>query len=135
MIGTGMLAALIALIAMWAARHGRVPGVSGGWRRRLLLWPVLVVPFLPLAATSTGWIFTEMGRQPWLVFGQMKTGQGVSSNSAGEVLTSLIVFTVLYGVLAVVEIGLTYKYARRGLTTPPGPPAEAGDQQPLELVY
>ena len=64
-----------------------------------------------------GWIFTEMGRQPWLVFGQMKTAAGVSANSAGEVLASLIVFTLLYGGLAVIEGGLMFKYARAGLPT------------------
>ena len=132
MIGTGMLAALIALIALWTIRRKRTP------RGTLLRWTVLVLPFLPLLATSLGWIFTEMGRQPWLVFGQMKTSAGVSANSAGEVLTSLIVLTALYGGLAVVEIGLIYKYARAGLAAAPPPPppaAQAGDQPGLELVY
>ena len=128
MIGIGMLAALIAVIALWTIRRGRAPKPG-----RLLLWAVLVVPFLPLAANSMGWIFTEMARQPWLVFGQMKTSAGVSGNSAGEVLTSLIVLTVLYGGLAVVEGGLIYKYARAGLPEPESPPAP--EQRPLELVY
>jgi cytochrome bd ubiquinol oxidase subunit I len=103
---------------------------------RLLLWAVLVLPFLPLAANTFGWLFTEMARQPWLVFGQMKTSAGVSANSAGEVLASVIVLTLLYGGLAVVEGGLMYKYARAGL---PGektaPPAGEGEEAPLELVY
>ena len=50
-----------------------------------------------------------MARQPWLVFGQMKTSAGVSANSAGEVLASVIVLTLLYGGLAVVEGGLMYQ--------------------------
>jgi cytochrome bd ubiquinol oxidase subunit I len=128
MIGIGLLAALIAVIALWVIRRGRAPKPS-----RPLLWAVLVVPFLPLAANSMGWIFTEMARQPWLVFGQMKTSAGVSGNSAGEVLTSLIVLTALYGGLAVVEGGLMYKYARAGLPEPESPPAQ--EQRPLELVY
>ena len=132
MIGTGLLAALIALIAWWAIRDGRVPAAAPWWRRPLL-WSVLMLPFLPLAANSFGWIFTEMGRQPWLVFGQMKTAAGVSANSGGEVLTSLIVLTLLYGGLAVVEIGLVYKAARAGLPDLAGP-EDRQHAQP-ELVY
>ena len=62
-----------------------------------------------------------MGRQPWAVFGLMTTASGVSpSVSTGEVLTSLIVFTLLYGVLAVVEVRLMLTYIRRGADPRPG---------------
>ena len=63
MIGIGLLAALVALVSLWAVRRGRTP------RSRLLLWSVIALPLLPLAANSLGWILTEMGRQPWLVYG------------------------------------------------------------------
>ena len=132
MIGTGMLAALIAIVALWATRRGRVP-VRG---RRLLVAGAIILPLLPLLGNSFGWIMTEMGRQPWLVYGQLKTADGVSANSAGEVLTSLIVFTVLYGVLAVIEAGLMLKYIKAGLADEPDPGegTPSGDA-PLELVY
>jgi cytochrome d ubiquinol oxidase subunit I len=126
MIGIGLLAALIALVMLWSLRRGRTP------RSRWLLWGAIAVPLLPLAANSFGWIFTEMGRQPWLVFGQLKTSAGVSANSAGEVLASLIVLTLLYGGLAVVEAGLMLRAIRAGLPAEPGP-ADTG--KPLELVY
>ena len=140
MIGVGMLAALISLIALWTVRRGRVPAPVAGRRgtiwSRLLLWAVLVLPFLPLAANTFGWLFTEMARQPWLVFGQMKTSAGVSANSAGEVLASVIVLTLLYGGLAVIEGGLMYKYARAGLPEEKtAPPAGEGEEAPLALVY
>ena len=115
MIGLGLLTALIALVVLWTLRKGRVPAASGSLWSRLLLWAMIAMPFLPLAAMSVGWIFTEMGRQPWLVFGQMKTSAGVSANSAGEVLASVIILTLLYGGLAIVEGGLMFKYARAGL--------------------
>jgi len=142
MIGIGLLAALISLIALWTVRRGRVPapiaagtGTRSLWSR-LLLWAVLVLPFLPLAANTFGWLFTEMARQPWLVFGQLKTSQGVSANSAGEVLASVIVLTLLYGGLAVIEGGLMYKYARAGLPEEKtSPPAGEGEEAPLALVY
>jgi cytochrome d ubiquinol oxidase subunit I len=127
MIGIGLMAALISLIALWTLRSGI--------RSRLLLWAVLVLPFLPLAANSLGWIFTETGRQPWLVFGQMKTSAGVSANSAGEVLASLIVLTLLYGALAVVEGGLMFRYARAGLPADPPPDSAGSGEKPLELLY
>jgi cytochrome bd ubiquinol oxidase subunit I len=131
MIGIGLLAALISLIVLWTLRKGRTPRFDRRWVDRLLLWSVIVMPFLPLAANGLGWIFTETARQPWLVFGQMKTAAGVSGNSGGEVLTSFIVLTLLYGGLAVIEGGLIFKYARGGLA-PPRPAAEP--TQP-ELVY
>jgi cytochrome d ubiquinol oxidase subunit I len=125
MIGLGLLAALIALVSLWTIRRGRVP------RNRIMLWAVLILPFLPLAGNGIGWIFTETARQPWVVFGEMKTAAGVSANAGGEVLSSLVVFTLLYGVLAVVEGGLIYKYARAGL---PDPSAAASSASPA-LVY
>ena len=128
MIGAGMLAALIALIALWAVRRGRSP------RSRWLLYGAVILPLLPLAGNTFGWIMTEMGRQPWLVYGQMKTAAGVSANSAGEVLTSLIVLTLLYGGLAVIEAGLMLKYIKAGLSSGPEPGAKP-DDAPLELVY
>jgi cytochrome d ubiquinol oxidase subunit I len=125
MIGAGMLAALIALAGLWALRGGRVP------RSRWLLAAVLLLPLLPLTANSFGWIFTEMGRQPWIVFGQMKTAAGISSNSAGSVLASLITLTVVYAVFIVVR--LMIKSARAGL--PDEPPAHEGEDKPLSFAY
>jgi cytochrome d ubiquinol oxidase subunit I len=57
----------------------------------------------------------ELGRQPWLVFGLMKTSAGLSlATSAGEVLLTVIGFTALYGVLMVVDVWLLRKYAALG---------------------
>lgn len=69
----------------------------------------------PLLANSWGWIFTEMGRQPWAVYGVLRTSDAVSPGvSQGEVLTSMIVFTALYAILAVVEVKLLVKYIKAG---------------------
>jgi cytochrome d ubiquinol oxidase subunit I len=152
MIGVGLLTALISLIALWAVRRGHLAGQGGrphgtsrslrsrgtsrSLRSRLLLWAVLAMPLLPLAANAFGWILTEMGRQPWLVYGQLKTAAGVSANSGGEVLASMIVLTLLYGTLAVIEAGLLLKYARAGLTDEPAPgAAEPGEEVEPALVY
>ncbi|GAA3592474.1 cytochrome ubiquinol oxidase subunit I [Kribbella ginsengisoli] len=107
MILCGVLAAAIALLALWLLRRQRMS------KSKWLIRAALAVPLLPLLGNSLGWIFTEMGRQPWIVFGLMQTRDGVSpSVGAGSVLTSLIVLTLLYGVLAVVEVFLLLRFAR-----------------------
>ncbi len=119
MIGFGMLAAAIALLGLWLMRRGRTP--PGRRFYTLALW-ALPLPFL---ANSLGWIFTEMGRQPWLVFGHLKTEAGVSpSVTGGEVLASLIIFTLVYGVLAIIDVFLMMRYARSG------PPIESDADEP-----
>jgi cytochrome bd ubiquinol oxidase subunit I len=75
---------------------------------------VLTLAF-PLIANAWGWIFTEMGRQPWVVYGVLPTSAGVSPGvSQGEVITSMAVYTVLYATLAVIEVKLLVKYVKAG---------------------
>ena len=94
MIGFGTLAALFALIGLWLTRGRRIP------RSRWFYRAAIAAVATPYLANTMGWIFTEMGRQPWTVFGVLQTSQSVSPGvAAGTVLTSLIVFTLLYGVL------------------------------------
>jgi cytochrome d ubiquinol oxidase subunit I len=130
MIGFGLLAGLIALLGLWWTRRGRIP--ERRWFWRVCTWSIA----LPILASSFGWIFTEMGRQPWAVYGVLTTRQGVSLVSAGEVLTSLIVLTALYGVLAVVEVGLMLKYAKAGPPEiePPSAPSD-GTEPRLSFAY
>ncbi len=133
MIGVGALAALFALMILLATRRGRAP--TG----RLWVWAALSLPLLPVVANSFGWMFTEMGRQPWVVFGLMTTAQGVSPGvSAGEVWVSLIAFTLIYLVLAIVEIGLTIKYAKEGAepyVEPPNPSLREQSDEPMTFAY
>ena len=132
MIGFGALALLLALVALWLQRRGRVP------RQRWFVWAALAGIGFPVVANSVGWIFTEMGRQPWAVYGQMTTAHGVSpSVGPATVATSLTVFTLLYAVLAVIEIGLLVRYARRGPDPlPPAPsPDDVDEPRPLAVAY
>jgi cytochrome d ubiquinol oxidase subunit I len=121
MIGFGLLAALIAVLGLWWTRRGRMP--QRRWYWRACTWSIA----LPLLAGSFGWIFTEMGRQPWAVYGVLTTRSGVSLVSPGQALASLVVLTALYAVLAVVEIGLMLRYAKAG---PPvlEPAGSGGDE-------
>lgn len=132
MMGLGLAAAAIAAWILWATRKGRVPD------GRILLWSAVALPFLPLFANSFGWIFTEIGRQPWAVFGLMTTDQAVSPGVSGaEALTSLIVLTAVYGVLAVVEVRLLLTYIRKGADPLPADDAstDAGGDRPLAFAY
>jgi cytochrome d ubiquinol oxidase subunit I len=107
---------------------------------RILLLLAISMPIFAVLASSAGWIFTEMGRQPWIVFGVMGTAAGVSPGvPAATVLTSMIVFTVLYAGLAVVEIGLLVRAIRIGpperVEDPFAVPAEPEAERPLTFAY
>jgi cytochrome d ubiquinol oxidase subunit I len=74
---------------------------------------------LPVLGISIGWMFTEMGRQPWIVFKLMKTASAVSPGINGvDVLVSLVVFTLIYGALAIVEFKLLLAAAQKGVEEP-----------------
>jgi cytochrome bd ubiquinol oxidase subunit I len=116
MIGFGAFAAGMGLLMLWITRR-KVP--QGRW------FPIVALASIatPFLANSFGWIFTEMGRQPFVVVPNpsgvdgvwMYTAQAVSAATVGEVLTSLIALTAAYGVLACVEIFLIRKYVRGGI--------------------
>ena len=120
MIGFGALVGLLSVIGLWMTRRGRLP--EARWFYRFAFFGL----FFPLLANSFGWIFTEMGRQPWAVFGVLQTSVGVSPEvSAGEVLTSLVVFTLLYAALAIIEVKLLVKYVKIG-------PPDVVDENPYD---
>jgi cytochrome d ubiquinol oxidase subunit I len=117
MIGFGAVSAGAGVLALWFTRKGRIP--DGKW----FPWMGLLGIATPFIANSAGWIFTEMGRQPFVVVPNpsgvdgvwMFTAQAVSRLSVGEALTSLIALTTIYAVLAVVEFYLMRKYVRGGI--------------------
>jgi len=132
MMGLGIVGALIAGAVLWSTRRDRIP------RHRLWFWAIVATPLLPLFANSFGWIFTEAGRQPWIVFGIMTTTSGVSPNvSAGEVWTSLITLTLLYAVLAVIEMKLLLRAIVSGAPEfeEPVDPANRDVDAPLVYAY
>ncbi|GLY30356.1 cytochrome ubiquinol oxidase subunit I [Kineosporia sp. NBRC 101731] len=136
MILFGVIAAAFGAIGLWATRGGRTPG---RWFGRFAL---IAVP-MPFLANLTGWVFTEMGRQPWVVAPnptgdpavRMLTSEGVSTVGPWSVGVSLVVFTLLYGSLAVVWFGLIRRYTAAG-----APEVEAGSDhddadRPLSFAY
>ncbi|MEU9413945.1 cytochrome ubiquinol oxidase subunit I [Streptomyces sp. NPDC048272] len=133
MIGFGMASFTIGAIGLWLTRRRFMlpPALRTGEDERphLVLFRTALSPRFtrlywltaiwtlgfPLIANSWGWIFTEMGRQPWVVYGVLRTRDAVSpSVSQGEIITSMLVFTALYAVLAVIEVKLLVKYVKTG---------------------
>jgi cytochrome bd ubiquinol oxidase subunit I len=107
MVGSGFLMLFIALYALYHIMRNRPIGKI----RFLNLFPFAIA--LPYIANTTGWLLTEMGRQPWMVFGLLKTDSGYSvSITPGMVLTTLILFTLMYGALMVADVYLLTKYAK-----------------------
>ncbi|MDO9079216.1 MAG: cytochrome ubiquinol oxidase subunit I, partial [Desulfuromonadales bacterium] len=113
MVGLGTLFVLLAIVGVWLAR-----------KDQLLRYPlflkimVLAIP-LPYLVNQFGWIVAEVGRQPWIVYGVLKTADGASKAvSAGQVVGSLIGFTLLYGFLGFVDIYLLARHARKGPEAP-----------------
>lgn len=116
MVAAGVLMILLSLFGTYAAARNRLEKF-----RRYLKWMIPAIS-LPFIANSAGWIMTEVGRQPWIVFGLQKTEDGVSPLvSKGMVLTSLIGFTVIYGLLLVALIYLMVHFIRKD------PPEEEED--------
>jgi cytochrome bd ubiquinol oxidase subunit I len=106
MVGAGLLMLALALWALVRALRDRVHQPS---------WILPLLPFaiaLPYLANTTGWLLTEMGRFPWMVFGVLRLDQGLSPVPAGQVLATLIGFTLVYGALMVADVYLLVKYAR-----------------------
>jgi cytochrome d ubiquinol oxidase subunit I len=111
MVGIGMLLMLTAfggLFLWWRKREGLN---ETRWFLRALIW---MLP-LPWLANFFGWITTEMGRQPWMIYGLLTVEQGVSPNSAGEVLAGLIGLWVVYLGLIGLDIYLLSVTARAGV--------------------
>lgn len=105
MVGCGVVMLLISFVGLFFYKKDTIYG-----KPKLLKLMVFSI-ILPYIANSTGWILTEVSRTPWIVFGLLKLDKAVSPTvSAGYVLTSLIVFTLLYLVLIVIDIKLMLKF-------------------------
>ncbi|MGN6445987.1 cytochrome ubiquinol oxidase subunit I [Amnibacterium sp.] len=143
MIGFGAIAAFAALVALWLTRRGTVP--ASRWLSRLAVFGILA----PFGANAAGWVFTEMGRQPFVVAPNptpggidgvwMFTAAAVSPGvSAGEVLFSVIALTGIYAVLLVVEVFLLVRFVRGGVASAMpelAAPAPAEQDDVLAFAY
>lgn len=141
MIGFAAGSAALALAGLWFTRGDRVPDMK--WLKTLAL---IAIP-TPFLANAFGWIFTEMGRQPWIVAPNpdalsgtdgvwMLVVNGVSNHPAWVVWTSLTVFTLVYGAGMVVWFKLLRDYVQEGLpTNEPEKVKDNDDDSPMSFAY
>ncbi|NHM26085.1 cytochrome ubiquinol oxidase subunit I [Desulfofundulus sp. TPOSR] len=120
MAAAGSLMLLLAFLSLYLWQKGRLE------TKPLVLKALLFSISLPYIANTSGWYMAEVGRQPWIVYGLQRVEEAVSpAVSAGAVLTTLIAFTLLYGVLAVVDVYLIARAVKEGPgETPAIPPVE-----------
>lgn len=109
MVGLGMFMILASLAGIFLSRRDKFVEY-----RTFLTLMVYAIP-VPYLAEQLGWLVAELGRQPWIVYGVLKTADAVSKSiTSTQVALSLLGFTVLYGVLGAIDIYLLVKYARKG---------------------
>ncbi|KUH94223.1 cytochrome BD ubiquinol oxidase subunit I [Mycolicibacterium acapulense] len=142
MIGFLAVPVLFALTVLWLTRRRRIPQ-----SRRLSRFALVALP-APFLANSAGWIFTEMGRQPWVVVPnptgdpmiRLTVADGVSGHPVGMVVLSLVAFTLVYAALAVIWFWLIRRYAIEGPQehdSEPAAPLPPGSDEvaPLSFAY
>jgi cytochrome d ubiquinol oxidase subunit I len=112
MVGLGMFMILASLAAIVLSRKQTFTE-----NRTFLTIMVFAIP-VPYLAQQLGWLVAELGRQPWIVYGVLKTSDAVSKSiTSTQVMLSLFGFTVLYGMLGAIDIFLLVKYAKKGPDT------------------
>jgi len=109
MVFLGVIFIVLSLLGFIYAKKDTLENKE--WFLRLILY---TIP-LPFIAAQVGWIVAEIGRQPWIVYGVMKTSDAVSQSvTSGQVWMSLIGFLIFYGILAIVDLSLLAKFSRKG---------------------
>jgi len=108
MVMLGFLFILIFALALYLLFQGTI-GNS-----RWFLWTALLSMPLPYIASELGWVLAEMGRQPWIIQDLMHVSQGVSQITSGSVITTFILFAVLFTVLLISEVSIMVRQIKNG---------------------
>jgi cytochrome d ubiquinol oxidase subunit I len=125
MVGVGFAMVGVALWTLWEWRRGRLsPERATGNNLLFLAWAAMAGG--AYLAVVMGWITREVGRQPWLAYGLIRTGEGHSDLSAGHVGLSLAGFVVAYAILSLVFVTFMGKLLRKGPNLEELPPAGHG---------
>jgi cytochrome d ubiquinol oxidase subunit I len=131
MILFGALGLLFSIIVLVKTRGSNIPKASKGWTAMMIM-----MPLLPLFACSFGWLVTELGRQPWIVYGILPTQAAVSPLvSPGEILTSMILYTLIYAVVAVIVVKLFLQTIHKGLQDVEGASSDQVDDSNAILHF
>jgi cytochrome bd ubiquinol oxidase subunit I len=122
MAGLGTYFAALMVVAGFLLWRGKL------YTARWVLWPILLSFPLPYIANTAGWMTAEIGRQPWLVYGLLRTSEGYSKHiDAATSLFTLLGFLGMYTVLSILWIVLVYTVIQKG----PSPVVETGSGHSL----
>ncbi len=114
MVGLGTLFILAMLIAALLLWRGRL------WHARWALWILLLATPFPFVANTAGWMTTELGRQPWLAYGLIRTSDGSSPLvSSGNILFTLLGFAGIYTIMSLLYVVVLVKEVAHGPETAP----------------
>ncbi|MBN8776365.1 cytochrome ubiquinol oxidase subunit I [Thiomonas arsenitoxydans] len=129
MVAAGVFVAFMAFWTLWMLwrKRERMTAARISENKWLLRGWLLAVPAI-YAAVEAGWMTREVGRQPWIVYGMMRTSQGVSNLPADTVLWSLAMYMLFYGVIGVTAFVFAARMIRKGpsFEDPPGAPGQGG---------
>lgn len=111
MAGFGGVMLVLSILGLWFGNRRKGILATPTWFLRTMMF-AMAAPFI---ANTAGWIMTEIGRQPWTVFGYYTTAQSVSPNvSMGQLLFSTISFSTAYVILAIIMIYMVARVAKQG---------------------
>jgi cytochrome d ubiquinol oxidase subunit I len=109
MVGLGTIFIAVMAVSAWKLWRGRL------FASRAWLWVLMLMLPFPYIANTTGWLTAEVGRQPWVIYGLMRTSEGSSINvSAGNAMFTLIGFLGVYAVLSILFLFLVYREIEHG---------------------
>jgi cytochrome d ubiquinol oxidase subunit I len=135
MVGLGMLMILVGLWSLWLRKRDKL------YSSRPFLYLTLWMGPSGLIAILAGWFTTEVGRQPWVVYGLMRTADGVSNHSYTQLGVTLVMFVVVYFALFGAGIGYMMRLVRKGPktgegeeTNPGGPGQKRTPARPLSAA-
>jgi cytochrome bd ubiquinol oxidase subunit I len=130
MVGCGLIMLLLAWVGSYLSVKERIA------RSRLLLWAIFLSFPLPFVAILTGWFTAEVGRQPWTVYGVLRTAESVTPFlTARTALSSLVVFGAVYSLIFAFGTYYIYRMLRAGPAGPLTlPPVDATPKRPLSVV-
>jgi len=125
MVGLGTIFILIMALAALQLWRGTL------FSARPTLWSLMIALPFPFIANTAGWMTAELGRQPWVIYGLLRTAEGHSPQvAAGNVLFTLIGFAGMYALLSILWLFLMSREILLGPTHHPGHSPDGGSEQP-----
>ena len=108
MVMLGFFFILVCAVSIFLTLKGSIA------KQRWFLWTALLSVPLAYIASEAGWVLTEVGRQPWIIQDLMPVTSGVSQISAGSVMTTFILFAILFTALLIAEVSIMVKQIKTG---------------------